>query len=410
MTEELVRIQGLAFGGACIGEVISADSQLAGKKVFVDYTVPGEKVSVQILENRQRFLTAKLKQVIEPALTRIKPECPYYTQCGGCHLQHMQINAEREAKFAMVESMLRNQAGLVPLEPMRLLGQNLPEFGYRSRVSLHLSEEGKLGFYREGTGEVVDIESCLIANAEINNTLQKLRKHLNNIPKYVGGVSLETRSSGEILVVFKADTKAPQSDSFTWLDKLNSEFANISLISRNSRLYSKGLTTALGSFSQVNRQANQTLIEAVLESVSCDQVLELYAGAGNFSLALARAGKVIDAVELDENLVEQGRNLANEEGLSTRLRFHRCSAEDYVRKNACPSSVLLDPPRSGAKHVLRLWDDSVLREVVYVSCALPTLVRDLKSLSQAGFILQQVSVLDMFPRTHHVEIIALLRR
>ena len=167
---------------------------------------------------------------------------------------------------------------------------------------------------------------------------------------------------------------------------------------------------AVGHFSQVNEAGNavlQTLVKSCF--TSGEDILDLYAGAGNFSFPLAEMGCKVRAVEVDPVLVKNGKQIAAGLALSGSIEFFESSCERYVTREKIPPAVLLDPPRAGAKGVVVNLDPKRTRKIVYVSCNLPSLSRDLGILVEKGYVLERVSVVDMFSQTHHVETVSILR-
>jgi len=164
--------------------------------------------------------------------------------------------------------------------------------------------------------------------------------------------------------------------------------------------------STVGHFAQVNPQGNELLKQLVLDLAIGKEICELYAGAGNLSLMLAQAGRRVEAVETDEQLVKFGEKQARALKLERHLTFFNLSAERFVKEHSLLPTVILDPPRGGAKEVVKYFRPGKVKNIVYVSCNLPTLCRDLKTLVEAGYSLERVLVLDMFPQTGHVEIIA----
>lgn len=410
--ELLVRIGGLAHGGAFVSSVADAPPSTSHKKVFVRNVAPGELARVRVVAEEKNLLRAELIEVTEPSTERITPPCPYFGSCGGCDLQHLALTAQREAKRSMVEHMLKFQAKLSAQEGVQLTGAQLPGFHYRRRVTFHLSPDAQIGFYRAGSGEVVDLEQCMLASAPINEALHTLRPVLTSIANSVGAIAIE-EEQGAVYYLFKLRDEA----KFTpgEFASSRSTCSNLTIEQRGSTLFSQrsfreeqSPSYPAGHFSQVNAAANDILVATVVKELAGRAVTELYAGAGNFSIPLAQSGAHVDAIEADEALVTRGAELASEAGVNDRVTFQHTTCEKFLRRNELGGAVLLDPPRSGMKNLLPHFSAAKQNKVVYVSCGLPTLVRDLRALVEAGFTLQRVMVLDMFAQTHHVETVSVL--
>jgi len=419
-SEVSVSCLGLAHGGTMICQVTEGPETLVGKKAFVAGLIPGESGTIVVREDRRSFVEGDLLSIGTPAPQRVSPPCPVFNECGGCDLQYMPIAMQREYKRLMVETTLQRQAGLVLTNPVELLGADLPAFAYRKRISLHLNSLGEIGFYREGSGDVVPISRCLIASDAVNTTLHALQKISFDLAKDIGGITIEEFCDYgvPIFILHEAFSLAGLTELTAHL-KAHFSFGKVYKGNTKHAEWSHQLSadqllefSTLSHFSQINEAGNSLLTERVVEHLKAYHgVTEFYAGSGNFSFPLARLGKGVDAIEVDRQLVARGAELAHREGLD-RLEFFAESAERFFShsKRRVRESVLLDPPRSGAKVVSEQLSPNEVEAIVYVSCALPTLARDLATMVKNGFVLERVAIVDMFPQTHHVESVAFLRR
>ncbi|NDC39325.1 MAG: class I SAM-dependent RNA methyltransferase, partial [Proteobacteria bacterium] len=372
-----------------------------GKRAFVRFAAPGELVRIRIDKEEKRFLEGSVEQIIEPSPQRTSPPCHYFSVCGGCDLQHIDIATQRELKRAMVESTLYRQGGVTPRRGVMLSSAELPHLAYRRRATLHLSEAGPLGFYQAGSGVVVPIESCQIVTPALNSAITDLHRFTEALKAHCGAVVLEEDATGKVSILLVPRVGAEQRLS------VPPELKGLFQSTRIKGQVDSSEDEALGHFSQVNAVGNAELIRLILGYVTHPHVTDLYAGSGNFSFPLARAGKTVAAVELDPALVATGIRCAKEQKIPS-VTFTNASCEKYCKQHTLQESVVLDPPRSGARDVVKRFDPARTKEVVYVSCNLPSLVRDLKILSERGYTLQETVVVDMFPQTHHVETVNLL--
>lgn len=412
----VVKISALTTGGACIGKITAGEDSRIGKKAFVRYVIPGEVVEIQVDQEKDRFLEGTLLKVLELSPDRREPPCPYFGECGGCDLQHMSIAAQRAAKRQMVEETFQIHLRTLPVRGVELVADTSAEFGYRRRITLHLDLQGALGFFRAGSGDVVDVRECLIASPRINTQLGRARLIASKICSHVAAVVLEEYATGVCAILkLREGKKLPPQEM---IEQLIAAFGTLRITERERELFSHFDSETLSAeefqslshFSQVNEEGNECLRTIVLGSINEDAVIEFYAGSGNFTLPLARAGKVVNAIEVHPALVALGEARAAAEGVSDRITFHQKSAEQYLKQGTpVRAAIVLDPPRSGAKEVVRSLSPEIHPEVVYVSCSLPTLVRDLKVLKDRGYQIEHCSVIDMFSQTHHVETVTVLR-
>lgn len=406
-----VEMSALAYGGACIGTIVAPEGPYVGKKAFVRETIPGEKAEISLQEDKKSFVLGSLRAIQQRSPDRAAPPCPKFGLCGGCDLQHVELTAQREMKREMVRTAIERHVGPLPKDGITLLGQSLPGLHYRRRIALHLDTAGRLGFYRQGTGDVVDINYCYLASEQINSGLKELGPILRTHAEHLGGVVIDQHGEAlHVILKLREGSRADAASLQRISDSLCIPFLKI--LDRDRVVYSRPRETVVpsGHFSQINEAANSLLVAAVIENVQEERVTDLYAGSGNFSLPLARLKKQVDAVEADPLLVSYGEMLAKDAALSGSLRFHLMSCERYVKSNELAPLVILDPPRSGAKTIVPALLAHDCRRVIYVSCNLPSLTTDLKNLSQGGFRISKLSVLDMFSQTHHIEVIAVLDR
>ncbi len=409
-----VQVGALAHGGEFIADIIEAGPEIPKKKVFIRDVVPGERVEAAIVAEEKNLFRADLLRIIEPSPDRTAAPCPHFGICGGCDLQHMRIAAQREAKRVMVERTLQFQGKIQPRRGVALIGKELPEFHYRRRISLHLNAGGDLGFYRAGSGDVVDIERCLLADEKLNAAMSDIRPFVLSMSREIGAITIE-EWSGEIFYLLKLREKA--GFPFPAWNQVHVQFANIVVERDNRVIFSQRHfgeedipSYPTGHFSQINAAGNKVLVDSVCDLVCHGEVTELYAGSGNFSIPLAAKSLNVTAVEADEALVLLGRSRAEEAQLSHQLTFVHATCERYLKRNSLTSTILVDPPRSGMKELLPFFKSPQVNSIVYVSCSLPTLTRDLRALSELGYAVDEVKVLDMFAQTHHVEVLTTLVR
>jgi len=419
MTVVTLNVNGLAVGGECIAQVTAGEQQLIGKKALIRNVIPGEEVSAEILKDSPRLLHAKLIETTRSSPHRVTPPCPYFEDCGGCDYQHIEVPFQRSEKLRMVEQMLRFQSKLHSAAGVRLIGEALSAQNYRSRVSFQLDEDGAIGFFGRGTREVVSIDRCLLANSMINQTLERIRNAVPGIGADASSMTVETESVQNtvyVLVHLREDATRSEIADVAWFQTLVTCVPNLSILFRKTLIYCQERSQErslpsrpIGHFSQVNPDGNEHLIKLVSQYVTSEEVTDLYAGAGNFSIPLARSGKKkVEAVDFDRALTQYGNSRAKRLGLSKQLSFTRANCADYVRNKSLLSTVVLDPPRSGAKQVVKFIKPEKVKRVIYVSCSLPTLARDLKTLVGNGYELSSVDLIDMFTHTHHVETVSVL--
>ncbi len=406
-------IDALAHGGSCIGSVAEGPEASIGKKCLIPFVVPGEVVSAAIDQEEKSLIFASLVEIKKTSSDRVQPPCPVFGICGGCDFQHIGIAAQRREKVRMVERTLQRQGGVTAKNGVSLIGEDLPEWQFRRRAHFHVSPEGAMGFYRRGSGEVVETPYCAVLRPPVQKELSRLKALMPPLADIIASVEIEEVDEEMFIVCrLRESARLGKEALRTRLAPIFSQTANVQVLAGEKVLlgqskHEHGRYPA-GHFSQVNPDGNDLLVRTVCAKLQGAKVTELYAGGGNFTFALAALGKELTAVELESSLVEYGMNRAKEQSLERKASFVCSSCERYLDKNKLMPSVLLDPPRSGAKKVMEALDPRVTKEIIYVSCSLPTLTRDLKTLAQKGYLLQEVLIVDMFPQTHHVEMVAIV--
>ncbi len=411
-----MEITALASGGSCVGTVV-APEDVAGKKAFIPYTIPGERVTATVQQNKKSFVNAELVAIQRTAPARVPPPCPVFGQCGGCDLQHIELSAQRQFKASMVEDLLKIHGGIVARDGVSVLGPDLPGFEYRRRMSFHINKKREFGLYRKNGRQVIEIDHCPISTPPINAFLGENLDLVKECAPEIETVTVEDHD-GTIFVALEVHPKNAEALA-TLLPKaafkeLERRVPNIQVNYRHKTIYRPEARASdappVGHFSQNNERANELMLEYLTSLVTTDRVTDLYAGAGNISIPLAKAGHTVTAVELDPQLVTFGQARAVAAGVADRLTFHTKSCEKWVEKNTPDATVVLDPPRSGALEVCQHLSVDISPRLLYVSCYPPTFARDAQILHERGYELVDVKVLDMFPQTYHSELIAIIEK
>jgi 23S rRNA (uracil1939-C5)-methyltransferase len=428
-----VTASGLASGGSAICTIVGEDPpvldppaepqsvskarpSIIGKKIFVPLMVPGEEGVVQVVKDSKSFAEGHLVSLSRRSPHRIAPPCPHFGECGGCDLQHIELSHQRELKRLMIENDLRVQGGVLPTYGVSLLGPALTGFAYRRRMSFHMNREGEFGLYKKHGRRIQPLTRCPISTEVINSCLKECLSLFKQCAPEAETVTIEDHD-GEVYVALEVHPRSKDAaDALVKKEALRSLCAKVASVQVNYRHRAvfrstdAGATAAdappVGHFSQNNQAATEEMIQEILRLVRTETVTDLYAGAGNISLPLAAAGKVVHAVELDPHLVEFGKLKASRAGLTGRLSFVTMSCEKWIESGEPDPTVVLDPPRSGAFEVVKRLLPTVSPSVVYVSCYPPTFVRDTVELLRRGYELLSVKVLDMFPQTYHCELVA----
>lgn len=433
--EITVQISSLAFGGSGVGRVVDADDEsMQGMCAFVPFSTPGDVVRAVVKTRHKRHLEAEIENILEPSQLRVDPVCRHFTDCGGCHFQHFDYATELAQKKEMIRAAMR-AAGISETEREKVedVYPSLP-YGYRRRATLQVGAGGALGFHRRGTHEVVSLSQCPILVDSLNNCLAELAKLSGDQIPGLRRVQLE-ETAERVFLTFEVATADVAAEVLAVASHLQELGFEVRVVGNGQELKpftlaaESGLTAicsgsqsglqsgalkikgAPGSFTQVNASVNSALVGFVQEIVPhCDSVLDLYSGAGNFTLPFAASGARVTAVEMDERLVAAGRESALLNNLADKVDYQRLSVEKFLAASASDAYwelVICDPPRCGLREVQKTLP--LCRQLVLVSCHLPGFVSDLRYLLSAGWTLERLKPFDMFARTTYTEIVSLLR-
>lgn len=370
-----------------------------GKTVFVSRTAPGDHVRARVIRASKNVLHAVPERIYTPSDMRIEPACPYYDRCGGCDLMHIAYADQLETKVSMIEDALRRIAHLKTWPEIKVVGSPT-EFGYRSRAEWQVSAENDLvGYFAENSRVIVDIEQCPILTPMTNTLLMTLRDDVD-----AGLVPESAREYRGVATEFGTALEQTTTDRSAVLQQRVGEF---------------DYRFSAECFFQANIPVAEALVRGVMHIANQARAgngyaLDLYAGVGLFSLPLGKLFKRLIAVENHKPAVAYLKENLEHAGL-TRSKVIMQSVENWVSgdvsKYGRVSFMVFDPPRTGAgpKAI-----DGFLRirptHIAAVSCDPATFARDIGGLIDGGYELVSLTAYDMFPQTHHVEVLAHLKR
>jgi 23S rRNA (uracil1939-C5)-methyltransferase len=419
-----VKIESMAYKGYGVARVDH-------KVLFVPFSVTGDEAWAEIVEEKKDYGIAKIETLIQPSPWRTAPQCPYFGICGGCQWQHIDYSVHGEIKKNILIDILKRMAGQKEIPPMTVI-PSPKSYGYRIRVQLK-TEEKALGFYQERSHHIVDIEHCPIAHPLVNQLILLLRERLPFLsqfeevevsvsPEEKKGVLLfhplsfvkEMRTFARDLLQDHSIIKGVAISGKGRFTSIGNPYLTFSVsLDRAGIKNVWSLRASPESFFQVNVEQNQALPQTVLrfgEVKEGESVLDLYAGIGNFTLPLALVAKEVLGIEENEKAVEDARFNIERNGI-TQCRMKRGRVEEVLKNwsGKEPDLVVLDPPRAGGKEVVNHIIGLKPKRIVYVSCDPTTLSRDLRLLSEKGYSLHEVSLIDMFPQTYHMEVVVLLK-
>lgn len=400
-----------------------------GKTWFVENALPNERVIAEIIEEKRQYGRAKTVKIAQKAANRQTPFCPAYGQCGGCQMQHIPLEMQRQTKQQALFSRLQKlQSQAIEFQPM-IIG-NDTRYRRRAKLSIALQKQHLVvGFRQASSQAIIPINECQVLAPELNTLLPHI-KHLLaqwQKPKQLGHLELVQADNGTALLLRHIGNISDQDKQrllhfaktrqlmlFVMLEKDQIEhwygdmpYYNI----QGVKLY-----FSIRDFIQVNRELNLKMVETAitwLELSGSERVLDLFCGMGNFSLPLAEKAQNVVGVEGVEPMVKQAKQNAVNNHIHN-AQFYQTDLDkpfiDQVWAKEAFDKVLLDPARNGAYFALDHLCSLNPSRIVYVSCNPATLVRDAQKLIEQGYQIKKSAMIDMFPHTGHLESITLFMR
>jgi 23S rRNA (uracil1939-C5)-methyltransferase len=421
--EFTLEIESLAYGPYGIGRV---DHQV----VMIPATVPGDRISARVTEAKGHYAIGEMLRLLEPSPLRQTPPCPYVHECGGCQWQQVQYAAQLKAKQQSVADALRRIGKLDGFE-LRPIIPSRREYHYRRRIRLQCNQLKRLGFFRPASHDLVEIDACLIADEVLNPIIQSLRRWIGELAAKLEYVEIvKGDAPDEIVVVGKSSQEFNPRDAPACEDLLDPTLgiSGLVFLGRNwRRAWGQTMISVLAEekvylkvdaevFTQINADGNRLILSELLaagEFANNHRVLELYSGAGNFTLSTAKRVLEVVAVEGHHPSVASGKRSAQFNGIAN-IRWVcapvPAAVERLAKQREIFSRIILDPPRAGAKGIDRTLASFGAEKVLYVSCNPATLARDLAALARHGYRLAWVQPIDLFPHTFHVETLAVMDR
>jgi 23S rRNA (uracil1939-C5)-methyltransferase len=392
-----IEIEKLVYGGDGLARV---DREV----VLTPFVLPGECVEVEREPKRSGIARARLEAVLTASPQRVKPECPYFGRCGGCHYQHAAYEAQVRAKSAILHETLE-RVGKIKQHPEIEIITGEP-WQYRNRVQLHFAD-GRVGYREMRSRNLIAIDHCPISSPKLNEAIVKLSRLVRERrwPAFVETIELFTNEREIQLNVL--ETRQPVAQRF--FDWVTREIDGIT----PGAIEYDGLRVSYGSFFQVNRYLISALVDAVVGDARGGHALDLYAGVGLFSLPLAERFAKVVAVESGSGAVRDLRANADRVRAPSEgeIEAHVENVDVFLAGyEGRPDLVVADPPRTGlGVHVATRLSEIKAAQIVLVACDPSTLARDAAVLLQSGYALDKLVLIDLFPQTFHIETIARFR-
>ncbi len=367
--------------------------------IFIPYSLPGEKIIVNIIKKKKDYSFGEIESILEPSPWRIAPPCKYYYSCGGCQLQHAKYSKQLDIKYEIAKELF---GGICQNIHYPIASEK--EFNYRNKV-IFRSENQRVGLLKEKSHQVVDIESCMIADKKINYCYGFLREKLKESSN-----EITVRVSDQSQLQINLD-RSINIDRIA-VNEIDSLYINGYLEKGWKYISNKGFGIDIplfpDSFFQVNYDVTVKMKNILQTKVKGNVLLDAYCGVGIFSFLLKDNFNKTIGVDISKqniknaNIIKKKNSIENSEFYTAKVR----NMLDQFEKADC---IILDPPRKGlSEKVKERLIETKNDNVIYISCFASTLKRDLMELSQS-YTVEELFIMDMFPQTYHFENIAFLK-
>lgn len=405
-----------------------------GKIAFVAGALPGESVEVSLTENKTKVVKGQVRKVLKPSNLRQTPACPHFSNCGGCQLQYASAEQQLLLKQQGVDALLRHQTGLSEL-PWQAPIQSAAS-GYRRRARIGVwfdkkSQKFTVGFRRAQDKSITQVNHCLVLSPVLQPIFSVLSTTLPRLSQGQAITHVEVLDAdGQAYVLVRHVRDLPEADkklliatwpAAFWVGEAEpQQFApwqaeyqapSYTLAAQNIKL-----NFELDDFIQVNAEVNQQMVSQALDWLEVDlsqNILELYSGIGNFSLALAKCTKSVHALEGVTGMVQRILQNATDNHLdnvtAVQADLHLPWAHEAWNQPVY-DAVVLDPARAGAVGASEQITKLRPARILYVSCNPVSFAADAKVFLATGYQLEKLAAMDMFPQTSHLELMAQFRR
>jgi 23S rRNA (uracil1939-C5)-methyltransferase len=365
------------------------------KIVFIRYAIPGELIKVNIYKETKSYSMAEPVEILEPSPDRIKPECRYFALCGGCDYQMMNYEKQIEIKKQLAVETF-SKIGKIDISAIIEVIESPEKFNYRNTETFKVNPRAKkIGFFRKDTKSVVDLEKCYLAMNGINLALDSVRKQ-SDFPPH--NFKVRTTGSGDTVV--------------NWIktDEYKDSLVYESIKAGNIEIKFK---ISKDSFFQVNNSVIPLWIEKIISFLDKDlheRIFDLYCGIGLITLFVSHFSRETIGVEISSSSIKDAIHNVEINGITSNVKFIEGSVEEKLEELGSADVMIIDPPRKGLDNQAL---DTLLKylpeKIIYSSCKSSTMARDINILSDK-YKLEKIVLVDMFPQTHHSEMLSLLIR
>lgn len=364
----IVKIENLSHEGRGI-------TKINEKVTFVKNALPNEVVDIRLTKEKKNYNEAEVIKVLEPSKDRVTEVCPYYNECGGCEIMHMNYNSQLKFKKEKVKNILKKYAAL-EVNPSIIASNK--DFNYRNKITLH-NKNNCLGYMKQNTNEIIKIDYCPLAMNSINDYIKELKQITEE------KLIIRTNENGNIISNIKDN--------------------DLIIEINNIKFY-----VDIKSFFQVNNYICSKIFETLEKTIeNTNTCLDLYSGVGTLSIIASKKVKKVYSIEINENSYKNAIKNIKLNDIKNIIPYHGKVEEKIKEIKEKIDLIITDPPRSGMDTVtIDTIKELKPSKIIYISCDPMTLARDIKILKD-NYTLENITLFDMFPNTKHVESLCILK-
>ena len=383
-----------------------------GITTFIPYALPNELIKVQVNEIFDNYARGFIHEIIQKSKNRVEPICPFFYECGGCNLMHLDYAKQLEFKKEKIESVFKKITNENIKVKNIYFGDNIK---YRNKVTLKV-KNNKIGYYKEKSNKLIEIDKCFLVDNKINEVIKSIKIFIN---KY------EDNNINEIMI------RVINNKVMISLDNINLNYKNVfidefnnidSIYINNNLVYGEkvlvetidnyNFNISPNSFFQVNKKVSKMMYEKAVSYIDkSDITLDLYCGTGTITTLLSKNSKKVIGIEVNKDAIKDAnKNIKNNNISNIEFICDKVENKIDTLKKLSIDNIVLDPPRSGSdKKTLKSILEINPNRIIYISCNPITLARDYNILKEK-YLIKEINAYDMFSNTYHVETVMVLER
>jgi 23S rRNA (uracil1939-C5)-methyltransferase len=421
MKLKIENISNMGFGIA-----LSDNKDQKNNKIFIPKTAIGDEIEAEITKKTNKFTLAKLTKILKESSLRRKAECEYFDKCGGCSLQHLKEKAYLDFKKQNIaQTILRSELGFDKDVEFIEIGKNS-----RRRVSFHVSDDNKLGFFQENSHDLVQINHCLMLEKDLSALIEPLQNILTELPNNFTNLITISKFDNILDVLFELKQTELPSHISEKLALFAKDQNNINLSVKIAKTITSVFQKSKPSlgfgnikidvpnniFLQATIKGQEAIVSQILQFIDKNKpnnVVDIFCGIGTYSFAILDKVENVKGFEGSNRMVSTIKSYIKKNKMGHKISAYtrNLSSNPLGQKELKNFDLaIVNPPRTGAKAQALKLAKSEVSSVIMVSCDLNTFANDSKILIDGGFKIEKLVAIDQFYYTSHIELVAIFRR